>query len=504
MAERGKILITGASGYVGRRLVPPLLDRGNQVRVLVRDPQAIAHLSWFSQVEVCVGDIGELSQLRNALCDMQFAYYLIHSMTSGKGFRHRDIELAKYFGETARDAGLRSIIYLGGLGDPNANLSEHLRSRQETGEALRSGGVPVTEFRAAVIVGAGSISFEMIRHLTERIPVMICPRWVFKRIQPIAIDDVLCYLVAALDLSGDQNRIVEIGGADIVTYGRMIRDYARIRGLKRVLLPVPILTPKLSSHWVHWTTPVPATYARPLIEGLRSEVIVQNHDARILFPDIYPMGYDQALRRAVDELQPQSFQETVETILERPVSKKYSREVRADQGMIIEVLQTVVRARHEAVFGTFSNLGGRRGWLYVDWAWRLRAFLDQWICGVGMRSSQTQHDTLHEGDTLDFFRVEKIKPGRFLRLHVEMKLPGTGWLQFEARPLNEGMTKLVQIVYFAPRGLLGLLYWYLLNPIHRMIFSGLLRQLAKIAEHNNALDRTPVRMNPEDSNSRSG
>ncbi|MBN1817917.1 MAG: DUF2867 domain-containing protein [Sedimentisphaerales bacterium] len=504
MAERAKMLITGASGYVGPRLVPHLLDRGNQVRVLVRDAQAIAHLSWFSQVEVCVGDIGEPSQLRNALCDIHVAYYLIHSMTSGKGFPHRDIELAGKFGEIARDSGVRSIIYLGGLGDPDANLSEHLRSRQETGEALRSGGVPVTEFRAAVIVGAGSISFEMIRHLTERIPIMICPRWVFKRIQPIAIDDVLCYLVAALDLSGDENRIVEIGGADIVTYGRMIKDYARIRGLKRVLFPVPVLTPNLSSYWVHWVTPIRATFARPLIEGLRSDVIVQNHDARILFPDIHPMGYDEALRRAMDELQPQSFHETVEAILEQSVSKMHLREIRADRGMIMEVWQTVVRARHEAVFGAFSSLGGRRGWLSLDWAWRLRAFLDTLFGGVGMRSSQTQHDTLHEGDTLDFFRVEKIKSGRFLRLHVEMKLPGAGWLQFEARPVNEGMTRLVQIVYYAPRGLLGLLYWYLLNPSHRMIFSGLLRQLTKIAERNDPHDRTSVKTNPEDTNGLSG
>lgn len=284
----------------------------------------------------------------------------------------------------------------------------------------------------------------------------------------------------------------------------MIKDYARIRGLRRVLLPVPILTPKLSSHWVHWTTPVSAAYARPLIEGLRSEVIVQNHDARVLFPDIHPMGYDQALRRALDELQPESFQETVEAILERPISRKFSREVRTDRGMITEVWQTVVRAGHEAVFGAFSRLGGRGCWLFLDWVWRLRAFLDQLMGGVGMRSSQTQHDTLQEGDILDFFRVEKISPGRILRLHVEMKLPGAGWLQFEARPLNDGMMRLVQIVYYAPRGLLGLLYWYLFNLIHRMIFSGLLRQLAKIAEHNDAIGRTSVRTKPEDSNDQSG
>jgi uncharacterized protein YbjT (DUF2867 family) len=498
------ILVTGATGYVGSRLVPRLLDKGYRVRVFARDINRLPSKSWFSQVEICKGDVCETSPLRGAVSGIQIAYYLIHSMAAGGPFSHRDVELAVKFGETARQAGIQRIVYLGGLGEPDATLSEHLRSRQETGRVLRSGGVPVTEFRAAVIVGAGSISFEMIRYLTERIPVMICPRWVFKRIQPIAIDDVLCYLVAALDIHGGENRIFEIGGADIITYGEMIKGYAQIRGLRRVLLPVPILTPKLSSHWVHWTTPVPATYARPLIEGLRSEAIVQNHDARSLFPDILPMGYDQALRRAVDELRPQSFQEALEAILERPVSNKYSREIRIDRGMITEVWQTITRAKPEAVFGAFSSLGGRRGWLYMDWAWRLRAILDKLIGGVGMCSSQTQHDILHEGDTLDFFRVEKIEPGRLLRLHVEMKLPGTGWLQFESRPVNEGMTRLVQIVYYAPRGLLGLLYWYLLYPIHRLIFSGLLRKLAKIAELNDARDSTSVKTTREDSNGLSG
>ncbi|MBN1507293.1 MAG: NAD(P)H-binding protein, partial [Sedimentisphaerales bacterium] len=309
--------MTGATGYVGTRLVARLLADGHSVRVLVREADRLRHKPWFRQVEICEGDAGETSRLKDALSGVHSAYYLIHSMTAGRQFSHRDVELAGSFGGAARGAGLQRIIYLGGLGEPGEALSEHLRSRQETGQALRSSGVPLVELRAAVIVGAGSISFEMIRYLTERIPLMICPRWVFRRTQPIAIDDVLSYLVAALDLPVAESRIVEIGGADILTYGQMIKTYARLRGLGRVLLPVPVLTPKLSSHWVHWTTPVPALYARPLIEGLRSEVVVRNDDARRLFPQICPVGYDAAVGRALDELQPEGFDEAVDMIVEQ-------------------------------------------------------------------------------------------------------------------------------------------------------------------------------------------
>ena len=261
----------------------------------------------YEDVDLCEGDACHPARLGESLSGIDTAYYLIHSMAAGGQFSRRDVELAQGFAEVASSAGVRRIIYLGGLGEPGETLSEHLRSRHETGKALRSSGVPVTEFRAVVIVGAGSISFEMIRNLTERIPFMICPRWVFTRTQPIAIDDVLSYLVAALDRSDDADRIVEIGGADVLTYGKMIKGYAQIRGLKRLLLPVPVLTPKLSSHWVHWTTPVPAVFARPLIEGLRSEVVVTNDDALKLFAKIRPVAYDQAIRSALDELKPGGF-----------------------------------------------------------------------------------------------------------------------------------------------------------------------------------------------------
>jgi len=493
MTEPDRILVTGATGYIGSRLVPPLVDRGHPVRVLARDVERLRNRSWHEAVDICEGDACEPDTLARALSDVQIAYYLIHSMASGGQFSRRDVELARGFGDAAKSAGVQRIIYLGGLGQPGRTLSEHLRSRHETGNALRSSGVPVTEFRAAVVVGAGSISFEMIRYLTERIPVMICPRWVFKRIQPIAIDDVLSYLVAALDEPDVGNRIVEVGGADVLTYGEMIKKYARIRGLRRLLMPVPVLTPKLSSHWVHWTTPVPAVYARPLIEGLRSEVIVTNDDARRLFPGICPTGYDEALRRALDELQPESLREATEAILTRPAPADVSRKVLIDRGMIIEVWEKTVRAAPEAVYAAFSSLGGRRGWLYMHWAWRLRAFMDRLLGGVGMRRGRPQNEPLREGDPVDSFRVEKIDPGRSLRPRTEMKLPGAGWLQFEARPVTEGLTRLVQLVYYAPRGTLGVVYWCTLHPIHRMIFAGLLRKLGNLAELGGTSDSTSLK-----------
>ncbi|MCU0915770.1 MAG: SDR family oxidoreductase [Planctomycetes bacterium] len=474
--------MTGATGYVGSRLVARLLDAGYSVRVLVREPDRLRHKPWFRQVEMREGDACETSRLKDALSGVHSAYYLIHSMTVGSQFGRRDVALAASFGEVARSVGLQRIIYLGGLGEPGEVLSEHLRSRQETGQALRNSGVPITELRAAVIVGAGSISFEMIRYLTERIPLMICPRWVFRRIQPIAIDDVLSYLVAALDVPIGESRTIEIGGADVLTYGKMIKEYARLRGLRRFLLSVPVLTPGLSSHWVHWTTPVPATYARPLIEGLRSEVIVRNDDAVRLFPGIRPMGYDEAVGRALEELQPQSFEETVAAIVEKPVSCGVSRRVLIDRGMIIEVWQQTARATPKTVYGAFSSLGGRRGWLYMQWAWRLRAILDSLLGGVGRGRGRTGDGPLQVGDAVDSFRVQRVEPGRLLRLQAEMKLPGAGWLQFEARPVDEHVTRLVQVVFYAPRGVLGLLYWYLLYPAHRMLFAGLLRRLVAMTE----------------------
>ncbi|HQR30594.1 MAG TPA: NAD(P)H-binding protein, partial [Anaeromyxobacteraceae bacterium] len=296
------VLVTGATGYVGGRLVPRLLESGRPVRVLARDPARLAGRPWIGRVEVVRGDVHDPVSLAPALAGVDVAYYLVHSMADHDAFATRDRDAARAFGEAARAAGVRRIVYLGGLGAADDGLSDHLRSRQETGDALRAAGVPVTELRAAVIVGSGSISFEMIRWLVERLPVMICPRWVYQRIQPIAIHDVLSYLVAAPDVPEAAGRVVEIGGSDVLTYREMMLVYAERRGLRRRLVPVPVLTPRLSSHWVRWMTPVPASVARPLVEGLRNEVIVRDDSALRLFPSIRPLSYREALDRAFEKL----------------------------------------------------------------------------------------------------------------------------------------------------------------------------------------------------------
>jgi len=475
------ILVTGATGYVGGHLVPRLLKEGYCVRVLVRDTGKAFESPWGSDVEVAQGDVLEPSTLNPVLSGVDAAYYLVHSITQGPDFVQRDILAGQNFSEAAKKAGVERVIYLGGLGDPNAELSEHLRSRQETGDALRRSGVNVTEFRAAIIVGPGSISFEMIRYLTERVPIMICPRWVRTRVQPIAIDDVVEYLVASLQNVSSADQTIEIGGANVLTYGQMVKDYARVRGLRRWLLHVPVLTPRLSSYWVHWVTPVHAAFARPLIEGLRSEVVVRNSKASELFPQIKPTDYKSAVRRALSQLHPDAFENFVAQSVSTGEAKDPATFKTIHNGMIVEIKQCLVHSRAAAVYRAVTELGGPNNWP-CHWAWRLRAFLDRLLGGVGMRRGRPDPDTIKVGDSLDYFRVVEIRPGRMIRLKVDLKLPGEGWLQFEALPLGEDRTRLLQTVFFAPKGLLGLLYWYLLYPLHVVIFGKMIKEIAGRSE----------------------
>jgi uncharacterized protein YbjT (DUF2867 family) len=401
----------------------------------------------------------------------------VHGWPGGAGFHERDGQAAGAFGRAAAAAGVGRIIYLGGLGDPASDLSLHLRSRQETGAALRTGGVPVTEFRAAVVVGAGSISFEMIRYLTERLPVMVCPRWVYTRVQPIGVDDLLTYLVTALDVPASSGRIVEIGGADVRTYGDMMLGYARARGLRRHLQPVPVLTPLLSSYWVHLVTPIPSAIARPLIEGLRNETVVRDESAVELFPAVRPVGYDEAVARAVASIESGEVETFWADALVTSAGDGVPRTLTTQEGKIIERRQLVVPAPPARVFAAFLALGGQRGYLIHDWAWQVRGAMDRLIGGVGLRRGRRDPHDLRPGDALDFWRVEAVEPERLLRLRAEMKVPGAAWLQFEALPHEDG-TLLVQTAYFAPRGLAGHLYWYALAPVHGRIFSGMIAALA--------------------------
>jgi len=478
MPDSKFILVTGATGYVGGRLVPRLLADGYRVRCLARDLSRLQGRPWLNQVDLAQGDMLKPDSLAAAMRDVQVVYYLVHSLGSGGDFSERDLVAARNCGHAARMAGVERIVYLGGLGDPRADLSPHLRSRQHTGDALREAGIPVTEFRAAVIVGSGSLSFEMIRYLTERLPVMICPKWVFTRIQPIAIRNVLDYLVAALRCPESTGRILEIGGRDVLTYADMMTGYAQARGLKRRLIAVPVLTPRLSSYWVHLVTPIPANIAQPLIKGLGNEVIVRDDTALQLFPDAHPIDYKTAVRLALEKMNTHGVETAWSGALTSSQGDKTPVTLISIEGLIIECRQMSVSAAADTVYQSFARLGGARGWLYMDWAWQLRGMVDRLCGGVGMRRGRRDPEELRVGDTLDFWRVEMVEPSRLIRLRAEMQVPGRAWLEFEAHPVPDGQTMLLQTAFFEPKGLAGLLYWYALYPVHSLIFSGLIRKIA--------------------------
>ncbi|MCC5842616.1 MAG: SDR family oxidoreductase [Verrucomicrobia bacterium] len=474
------LLITGATGYVGGRLVPRLLEDGHSLRCLVRDPERLKGRPWLDKVEVFKGDVLKSDDLDQVMLGIDTAYYLIHSLGGGDGYAERDLQAARAFAQAAKTAGVKRIIYLGGLAKEDRELSEHLRSRQATGDALREAGVPVTEFRAGVVVGSGSLSFEMIRYLTERVPVMVCPSWVYTPAQPVGIRDVLEYLAAALSREESLGRIIEIGGADVVTYGTMMTAYAEARGLKRRMLPVPFLTPRLSSYWVHLVTPIPSAIARPLILGLKNENKVTDFSALEIFPDITPSTYQVALNRALARLDAGA----VETRWTDAAGDAFPHVVlESREGLILEHRRRPVRAAPEKVFSIFSGIGGERGWFFMNSAWRLRGALDRMIGGVGLRRGRRDPDQLRVGDALDFWRVEAVEPGHLIRLRAEMKVPGKAWLEFQVEPRDsEPGSILTQTAFFAPKGLWGLMYWYALYPLHGIIFSGLIRQIVRRAE----------------------
>jgi uncharacterized protein YbjT (DUF2867 family) len=482
MANERLVLVTGATGYIGGRLAPRLLQAGYRVRCLVRDPGRLQGRPWLDQVELVTGDVLHAETLPAAMAGVFAAYYLVHSMASGPGFDERDLTAARQFGLAAAAAGVARIIYLGGLGDPEADLSQHLRSRQQTGDALREAGVPVTEFRAGVIVGSGSLSFELIRYLIERLPMMICPRWLYTCIQPIGIRNVLEYLIAALYTPESSGEIIEIGGADVLTYRDMMLGYAQARGLKRRLIPVPILTPRLSSYWVHLVTPIPATIAQPLIEGLRNEVVVRDDKASRIFPKIKPFDYQAAVELALARLDSGEVETMWSDALMTTQGDVPPVVLSTLEGMILEHRQLPVPVSAATVYRSFAGLGGARGWLYMNWVWHLRGLLDRLVGGVGMRRGRRDPDHLRVGEALDFWRVEAVEPGHLIRLRAEMKVPGRAWLQFHVHPQPDDRAILSQTAYFAPKGVWGLVYWYALYPIHKVIFAGMIRKIAERAE----------------------
>jgi tryptophan-rich sensory protein/uncharacterized protein YbjT (DUF2867 family) len=446
----------------------------------------LAGRPWIEQVEVVKADVLKPDTLAVALEGVQAAYYLIHSMQGGEEFVQQDMDAACNFAQAATAAGVEQIIYLSGLGDADDDLSEHLRSRQETGRKLRAcGEVPVTEFRAAAVIGSGSLSFEILRYLTERLPFMICPQWVETCLQPIAIADVLNYLIAALVTPQSKNEIIEIGGSDVMSYRDMMQAYARFRHLNRLMISVPYFTPRLSSYWVHLITPVPASIAQPLIDGMHNELIVRDPKARDIFPDINPTDFNSALAAALKRLEDGQVDSVWGDALVNMADPDPETEVllTEEQGMMIERREQCVAASPEQVYQAFTHIGGEKGWFRYHILWQLRGLFDRIIGGIGMRSRYLYSNrTLLQGQLLDFWRVEKLVPSQMMRLRAEMKLPGQGWLQFETEPTDDGRTKLIQTAFFVPRGLPGTLYWYSLFPFHGPIFGNMSREIAQRAE----------------------
>jgi uncharacterized protein YbjT (DUF2867 family) len=480
MPQHKLVLVTGATGYVGGRLVPRLLEAGYRVRCLVRDPNRLQGRSWLSGVEVVSGDALTPSTLTEAMQGVSVAYYLIHGKQGGKISAERDLAVARNFAQAAGEADIERIIYLGELVDPTTNLSPYLRARHETGYILRHSRVPVTEFRAGMIVGSGSALFEMIRYLTERQPVLICPAWFFSQAQPIAIRDVLSYLIAALETPESTGRMIEIGGPTRLTYADMLLGYAKERHLKRVLIRTPFYAPRLSAYWVHMVTPIHWRVVLPLIEGLRARLIVRDEAAKKLFPRIKPIDFQTAVHLALGRIQRDNVETSWSDALVTVAGDIKPYKLTVEEGMFIETRQLLLALSPETIFRAYAGIGGERGWLYMDWAWGMRGWIDKAVGGVGIRRGRRHPDDIRPGESLDFWRVEEVEKNRLLRLRAEMKLPGKGWLQFESIPQDD-KTLLIVTAYFAPHGLFGFLYWYAMWPFHKFIFDGLTRQVASRA-----------------------
>ena len=480
---RPLVLLTGATGYIGGRLLKSLEKAGWPVRCLARHPEFLRPRV-APATEVVQGDCLNRASLQPAMASVHTAYYLVHSMGSSGKFEEEDRRAARNFAASARQAGARRIIYLGGLGAEGQSLSAHLRSRQEVADILRSSGVPTIEFRASIVIGSGSLSFEMIRALVQRLPVMICPRWVGVKAQPIAVEDVVAYLVQALELPVGNEAVFEIGGADQVSYGEIMQEYARQCGLRRWMIPVPVLTPRLSSLWLGLVTPIYARIGRKLVDSMRNPTLVRNPSALKVF-DIRPRGLKDAIERALHN----ENLEFAETSWSDALSS--SGKARSWGGVrfgtrLVDSRTLPVSVKPAAAFAPIRQIGGANGWYFADFLWWLRGFLDLLAGGVGMRRGRRNAQTLALGDALDFWRVEAFEPDRRLRLVAEMKVPGRAWLQFEVEPIDSqpdsGGSNICQTAIFDPAGLSGLIYWYALYPVHRWIFGGMLRAIAVRAE----------------------
>ncbi|TFV62121.1 SDR family oxidoreductase [Geodermatophilus sp. DF01-2] len=483
-------LVTGATGYIGGRLVPELLAAGHRVRVMTRSPERLRDHPWAGQVEVVRADAGDPEAVAAACAGADVVYYLVHALGSGPEFEETDRRTARVMARAARDAGVGRLVYLGGLEPEGEDLSPHLRSRAEVAGILLGSGVPTVVLRAAVVLGSGSASFEMLRYLTERLPVMVTPRWVHSRIQPIAIRDVLRYLVGCVTLPPEVHRCFDIGGSDVMTYLDMTQRFAAVAGLpRRRILPVPVLSPELSSHWVGLVTPVPASIARPLVESLRNTVVCAEHDIAEFVPDPPEglLGFDEAVRLAIQRVKDAAVATRWSSA---SVPGAPSDPLPTDPDWAGGTLHLDERIREtdaapDELWRVVEGIGGETGWYSFPLAWEVRGWLDRAVGGVGLRRGRRSPSDLYVGDALDFWRVEELEEGRLLRLRAEMRLPGLAWLEFHVEQ-ESGRTRLRQKATFKPNGLFGDLYWWALVPFHGVVFGGMVRNICRAAEQGTA------------------
>ncbi len=482
-------LVTGATGYIGGRLVPRLLAEGHQVRAMTRSAGRLRDVPWAGDVEVVEADALDPASLGPALTGVDVAYYLVHSIGAGE-FEDTDRRAAQAFADACRVARVGRIVYLGGLVPTDQELSPHLRSRHEVGQVLLDSGVPTAVLQAAVIIGSGSASFEMLRYLTERLPAMITPKWVGTRIQPIAVRDVLRYLVACAALPPEVSRRFDIGGDEVLTYVQMMQRYAAAAGLrKRVIVPVPLLSPRLSGHWVNIVTPVPAALAKPLVLSLINEVVCSEHDIKGLVPDPPEglLGFDEAVRFALQRVR-EAAVETRWSSASWPGAPSDPLPTDPDWagGSLYEDdRRRAVDAKPADLWQVIEGIGGENGWYSFPLAWAVRGLLDRLVGGVGLRRGRRDPHTLYVGESLDWWRVEEIIPGQLLRLRAEMKLPGVAWLELSVEG-TEGRTVFHQRAIFSPRGLAGQAYWWSVAPFHGVVFGGMMRNITGAAERAGA------------------
>ena len=498
-AEKDTIFVAGATGYIGGRLVPRLLEAGYRVRALARYPEKLTGRHWgkHQRLEIARGDVLNRKSLERALEGCRAAYYLVHSMNpQTTDFAASDREAAQNMAAAAEAAQLQQIIYLSGLGDAQSSLSHHLQSRTEVGTLLQAGSVPVTILRAAMIIGSGSASFEILRYLVERLPLMITPRWVDTPCQPIGVRNVLNYLIGCLDNPETFGRSFDIGQPEVVTYRRLMQIFAEEAGLKhRWILPVPLLTPRLSSYWIHLVTPVPASIARPLAEGLSNPVVCLDNAITELLPQQL-LGNREAIRLALDRLHLQQVETSWSDSGTIPPAEWSQADDPAWAGgqLYEDSRRVIIRGQPADIWPAVAAIGGDVGWYYADWLWRIRGFIDRLCGGVGLRRGRRHPTEIYPGDSLDFWRVVAVEQPKRLLLTAEMKLPGKAILCFILKRLDDERTELLQIARFLPQGLAGLAYWYAVAPFHNFVFTGMLRGI--VNESGKVLEKGPERIAP--------